>query len=85
MLSELTGYALLNGARGLPPCDISAINKMVARVSEVIVCEPEIMELDLNPVMVSAANAIVADARVIVQNQGASVPPTALSVRGSKA
>ncbi len=82
MLSELTGYALLNGARGLPPCDISAINKMVARVSEVIACEPEIMELDLNPVMVSAANAIVADARVIVQNQGASAPPTALSVRG---
>jgi acyl-CoA synthetase (NDP forming) len=64
MIDELRGARLLRGYRGAPSADQGALRDVVLRVSELIRVAPEIQELDLNPVIVLAAGARVADVRV---------------------
>jgi acyl-CoA synthetase (NDP forming) len=64
MIDELRGARLLRGYRGSPPADEGALRDVVLRVSELVRVAPEIQELDLNPVIVLAAGARVADVRV---------------------
>ena len=63
MIAGLRAAALLSGYRGAPPLDVAALAELVAVVSELAVAVPEIAELDLNPVFVSASGALAADAR----------------------
>jgi acetyl coenzyme A synthetase (ADP forming)-like protein len=64
MIAELRGARLLRGYRGSPPADEAALRDVLLRVSELVRIAPEIHELDLNPVIVLASGARVADARV---------------------
>lgn len=64
MLSELRGTQLLRGFRGATPLDEAALADTVLRVSELVGLCPEIVELDLNPVIVTTHGAIVVDARI---------------------
>ena len=66
MLDELRGAALLRGYRGSPPADEAALIDVVLRISALLAACPEILELDLNPVIVTPAGATVVDARVRV-------------------
>lgn len=61
-------YKVLAGARGrLPPVDMDALIAVLIRLSE-LVCEfPEIVDLDLNPILASPAGATVMDARIRLQ------------------
>lgn len=58
-------YRVLAGARGrLPAVDMAALHEMLIRLSE-LVCEfPEIVDLDLNPILVSPDGCIAIDARI---------------------
>jgi acyl-CoA synthetase (NDP forming) len=64
MVDELRGARLLRGYRGSPPADEHALRDVLLRVSELVCVAPEIQELDLNPVIVLAAGACVADVRL---------------------
>ena len=64
MLDEVRGIALLRGYRGAPIADETSLRDIVLRVSALLEVCPEVVELDLNPVMVSAAGATAVDARV---------------------
>jgi acyl-CoA synthetase (NDP forming) len=67
MLSELHGAAILSGVRGQPGVDIEAIVDLVRRVSTLAEDRSDaLIELDLNPVIVSATGAVVADALAVV-------------------
>lgn len=55
MLRELRGATLLGSFRGRPAVDVAAAADVIARVSQLLVELPEVLELDLNPVLVSAA------------------------------
>ncbi len=70
MLDELRGIALLRGFRGAPIADEAALRDVVLRVSALLDLCPEIQELDLNPVIVSAAGATAVDARVRIASAG---------------
>jgi acyl-CoA synthetase (NDP forming) len=74
MIDELKGARLLRGYRGTARADEAALRDILLRVSELVTVAPEIQELDLNPVIVSAAGACVADARVRIEQ---SPPPNA--------
>ena len=63
MIAGLRAADLLNGYRGSAALDVGALAELIAAVSELAVSVPEIAELDLNPVFVSAAGALAADAR----------------------
>ena len=61
---ELRGAALLTGARGQPPADVDAFADLIAAIGDLAAAHPEIVELDLNPVLVGRAGhgAWIADA-----------------------
>ncbi len=67
MLRELKGAALLKGVRGKPPRDIEALASLVESVSRMALNEPDLLELDVNPVMVleEGHGAVAVDALVI--------------------
>ncbi|MDH3667787.1 MAG: acetate--CoA ligase family protein [Paracoccaceae bacterium] len=64
MLTGLRGAALLTGRRGRPPCDLDAIAEAAASLSRLAIVRPDILELDLNPVLALDAGAVAIDARV---------------------
>jgi acetyltransferase len=66
MLDSIRGIALVRGFRGAPRGDEAALRQVLLRVSALIDACPEIVELDLNPVLVNAAGATVVDARIRV-------------------
>jgi acyl-CoA synthetase (NDP forming) len=66
-IAKLKGYALLRGARGLPPCDCTGLAKTVALIGEVILARPELTEIDINPLMVYGENqgSVAVDALIV--------------------
>jgi hypothetical protein len=51
-LYSLKGGALFRGFRGLPALDVEAVANLVATLGALLVGEPSIAEVDLNPVIV---------------------------------
>jgi len=64
MLDQLRGRALFDGFRGSPAVDRAALLDVLVRVSALVELVPELMELDLNPVVVLAHGAVAVDARL---------------------
>jgi acetate---CoA ligase (ADP-forming) len=67
MVRRMRTFPLLDGFRGAPRADVAALEDVVERVGWLAANHPEIAELDLNPVIVSPAGAVVVDARVRVE------------------
>ena len=65
MIKEIKSYPILRGARKGIYVDIEKLAKIISSVSKLI-CENEIRELDLNPIIANGENIVVVDARVIV-------------------
>ena len=63
MLDELRLAALLHGARGHPAVDLLSLVDTIARFSRLVVDEPALTELEINPLVVSASGVIAVDAR----------------------
>ena len=66
MLSELRGFPILRGTRGIAPSNVNAIADLVVRVSELILDIPEVTELDINPAIVTGDSLSIVDALVVV-------------------
>jgi acyl-CoA synthetase (NDP forming) len=71
MLRELRGARLLGGYRGAPAVDRAALAGVIVAVGRLIADEPDVAEVDLNPVIARHDGAVAVDARVIL---GAAVP-----------
>jgi len=69
LLHGIRGLPLLKGYRGHSPADLDALKELLLRVSRLAVEVPEIVELDLNPVMALAPGhgCRIVDARVRVR------------------
>ena len=66
MLRALRGAAVLGGLRGRAPVDLGSVAALIAAVSELMADNPEIAELDLNPVLASASGCTAVDWRIRV-------------------
>jgi acyl-CoA synthetase (NDP forming) len=66
-IRSITGYPLLAGARGQSPADQAALVKVMKGVSEFAINNPEIDQIDLNPVLVYDKGAIVVDVRIFTR------------------
>ena len=66
MISEIKGYKILKGIRGEEPKDIEAIKDLLLKISQLTLDNPEIKEIDLNPVFVFNQGLQVVDARMIL-------------------
>ncbi|HET8624999.1 MAG TPA: GNAT family N-acetyltransferase [Gemmatimonadales bacterium] len=79
MLRELRTYPLLTGYRGEPACDVPALVEAMLRISAMVEDLPQIMELDLNPILVHPKGVSIVDARIRVAPAEPSPPLGALS------
>lgn len=52
MMEETKAYTLLKGIRGEEASDVEALKEMLLRVSQLVCDFPEIIEMDINPVIV---------------------------------
>ncbi len=66
LISRTRVSRLLQGYRNRPPVDMEALNHLLIQVSQVAASLPELVELDLNPVLADANGVIALDARVRV-------------------
>jgi acyl-CoA synthetase (NDP forming) len=73
LVEQVKGRVRLRGFRGAPAGDEYALRRLLVRTSQLLHACPEIHELDLNPVMVLPAGAIVADVRILVGSARAHV------------
>lgn len=51
-LGRLKASALLHGFRGSPPLDVLAVAQLIERLGRLLLSEPALLEIDLNPVVV---------------------------------
>lgn len=72
MLSEIRAHAILDGVRGQPPLDKAAIVDTLMRIAQLVQDYPEIVELDINPLVVypEGQGAIAIDMRLVLMDKG---------------
>ncbi len=66
MVSEIKASRLLYGYRGMPQRDVEALLDAVMGVQRLLMEEPHVTEVDVNPVIVYEKGALAVDARVIL-------------------
>ena len=68
MVAEVRSAALLTGLRGQPAADRAALEATILRVGQLAAENPEIVEMDLNPLLVlpTGRGVMAVDARLIV-------------------
>jgi acyl-CoA synthetase (NDP forming)/L-amino acid N-acyltransferase YncA len=71
MWRSLRAASLLTGYRGSPPVDTDAVEDLLLRLGRLAEDLPEVAELDLNPILVSATGAMVVDAKLRLADIGA--------------
>ncbi|OGO07347.1 MAG: acetyl-CoA synthetase [Chloroflexi bacterium RBG_13_57_8] len=67
MIKEIKGYTVLLGYRGQEPVDIHTLEDILMKVSDFAEKNPEIKEIDLNPIFAYKDSAIAADARIVLE------------------
>lgn len=65
---------LLRGYRGRPPADFELLEELLIRLANLVTDFPEILELDMNPVIVRDGKPIIADARMILEKSDVKPP-----------
>jgi len=61
MITEIKGFPILKGYREQDPADIPYLEDLIVKVSDFVDKNPEIKELDLNPVFAYKDGAIAVD------------------------
>ncbi len=58
---------ILKGFRGQKPADANAIIEVILAVSKMLESNPQIKELDINPLFASSSGAVAADVRIVLE------------------
>ncbi len=75
MIEEIKAYPILSGTRNIPPYDKRAIKRLLMICSEIMAAYPDILEMDLNPVIVYPHGLQVVDARILLKTAETVDPP----------
>ena len=67
MLKEIKALKILKGYRGKPSVDFEALVDVLLKTSKMLEENPEINELDINPIFALTDRAVAGDARIIVE------------------
>ncbi len=66
MIREIKGYPVLEGYRGQEAVDVEKLEEMILKISDFAEKNPQVEELDLNPVLAYSDGAVAVDARIIL-------------------
>jgi acetyl coenzyme A synthetase (ADP forming)-like protein len=67
MINSLQSSQLFKGVRGQEPVDTEKLVEAIGRLSQLVTDFPEIIELDINPLLALPHTAKVLDARVVIE------------------
>jgi acyl-CoA synthetase (NDP forming) len=69
MVRAIKGYQLLQGYRGQPAMDLTAIEEVLLRISQLVEAIPAISEIDLNPIFAlpEGRGCRIVDARIRIE------------------
>ena len=69
LIREIKGFKLLTGFRGRPRADLEALERAIVSLSDLAVNHPEIMEMDINPLLVhgEGKGATLVDCRMMLK------------------
>ncbi len=67
MLDDLRGRRLLDGMRGRSAVDRDAVAELLVALGDLAVRRPDIIEVDMNPVIATPSSALAVDALVVVE------------------
>jgi len=66
MIDEIRAQPLLDGARNRPVLDRGELAEAIIRISNLVTAHPEIVEVDVNPLVITNDGLVCIDARVII-------------------
>jgi acetyltransferase len=67
LMEQTRVYHVLKGARGRPPVDLAALDKLLVAFSQLVAEQRWIKEFDINPLFASGARLVALDARGVLQ------------------
>ncbi len=69
MIGEIKTHEVFTGARGEKPVDLKKLSETIVKASEVMDENPEIKEMDLNPIIANEEEAKAVDLRIIKKEE----------------
>jgi acetyltransferase len=66
MMERTRIFEALDGVRGKAPVDVGSLEKLLVRVSQLVVEQPWIKELDINPLLAAPGHLTALDARIVL-------------------
>jgi acetyltransferase len=76
MMEQTRIYKALRGVRGRKAVDLAALEELMVRFSDLVIQNPAIKEIDINPLLATPERLVALDARVVVHER--SVPDAEL-------
>ncbi len=68
LMEQTAVYKALKGVRGRAPVDLQALEALLVRFSQLVVEQPWIAEVDINPLLASSERLLALDARVVLHD-----------------
>jgi hypothetical protein len=72
MMAEIRAARILDAVRGMPRVDRAALARAIVGVGKAAADNPEIAEIDINPLIISGSKPVAVDGLVILNADGAS-------------
>ncbi|MBD3388056.1 MAG: GNAT family N-acetyltransferase [Candidatus Altiarchaeales archaeon] len=70
MMEEIKGFKLLrDGSRDRSPADLTELEKAIINFSQLIIDNPDIVEVDINPLLACKDKVIALDARIVLDRE----------------
>jgi acetyltransferase len=66
LMEQTRIFTAFKGVRGRKPIDLAALEQVLVKFSRIVVEQPRIKEIDINPLLVSADQILALDARVVL-------------------
>ena len=73
MMEQTQVLKALKGTRGRKPADLLQLERLLVRFSQLVIEQPWISEIDINPLLASADQLLALDARVVLQNETTAI------------
>jgi len=70
MMEQTRIFTALKGVRGRKPVDLPALESLLVRFSQLVIEQPWISEIDVNPLLASPGQFLALDARVVLHPPG---------------
>jgi acetyltransferase len=68
MMEQTRIFTALKGVRGRKPVDMAALDQLLVRFSQLVLEQPWIAEIDINPLLASPEHLLALDARIVLHH-----------------